>query len=218
MNKIHQVRDTFSLAKFLRARELTKSVVEEVQGKVFVGMSEADGHQFIDQALDKLGAEKKWHPNKFRIGKNTIKSFRDVSDENVRLSENDIFFVDIGPVWDGHEGDYGNTFVFGENEKYKLIAKACREVFNKTAKAWLSEGLTGRELYDFAEDYASTLGYDLNNRMKGHRVGDFPHHLFFRGGMIDIDESPCDNLWILEIHLISKDKQFGSFFEDILKK
>ena len=27
------------------------------------------------------------------------------------LVESDIFFVDLGVVWDGHEGDAGDTFV-----------------------------------------------------------------------------------------------------------
>lgn len=37
--------------KFLKARELTMTVVEEVQTKAFVGMSEIDGEQLINQAL-----------------------------------------------------------------------------------------------------------------------------------------------------------------------
>ncbi len=42
------------------------------------------------------------------------------------------------------------------------------------------------------------MGYKLNNNMKGHRVGDFPHHVFYKGGLNETEEVPCENLWILE--------------------
>ena len=218
MNTIQDVRECFNLKTFLKARELTISAVKQFREKVFIGMTEDDGHQIIDEILQNMGAEKKWHPNKFRIGKNTIKSFRDESDKRITLSDEDIFFIDIGPVWDNHEGDYGDTYCLGDNKNYIEIADACRDVFSQTASAWKSENLSGEKLYKFAESYAHSLGFNLNKKMESHRVGDFPHHLFYKGGMLEMNEIPCDNLWVLEIHLISKDGQYGSFFEDILKR
>ena len=218
MTSIHDVRENFDLEKFLKARELTKKVVHEVQKKCFVGMSEMQGHEIIEEILKDFKCDKKWHPSKFRIGLNTTKTFRALSEESVTLKDRDLFFVDIGPVFDGHEGDYGETFVIGEDERFLAIRNASIEVFNQTRKVWLEESLTGEALYSFAKKEALKLGYELNDRMKGHRVGDFPHHLFYKGGMIEIDETPCDNLWILEIHLISKCGTFGAFYEDILSK
>lgn len=218
MNSIHDVREHFSLDKFLNARELTKKVVHQVQKRCFVGMSEKDGHEIIDDILNEYQCDKKWHPNKFRIGINTTKTFRAPSEEGIKLKENDLYFVDIGPVFDGHEGDYGETFVVGEDDSYLAISEASKKVFQSTRKVWLEESLTGEALYNFAKVEAQTLGYELNDRMKGHRVGDFPHHLFYKGGMIETQETPADNLWVLEIHLISKCGTYGAFYEDILSK
>ncbi len=217
MKTIHDVRESFSLEKFLEARRLTKEAVKVVSQNVFVGMTETDGHKIIDETLEKMGAQKKWHPNKFRIGHNTTKSFRDLSDVNICLAQNDIYFIDIGPVWDNHEGDYGETFVVGENETLNRLREDTKIVFEKTAAAWKEEKLSGRKLYDYARECAQSHGHNLNERMKGHRIGDFPHHLFYKGGMSEIDETPCDNLWILEIHLITKDSLYGGFYEDILR-
>lgn len=215
---IHNVRSSFILDDFLKARKLTIDAVTKVASEVFVGMTEKDGDQIIDKVLKEMGHEKKWHPNKFRIGENTVKSFRDKSVEGVTLKEDDIFFIDVGPVWDNYEGDYGDTFVIGHNEEFHKIKEACKVVFNKTKEVWQKESLSGVKLYNFAQNCAESLGYKLNNRMKGHRIGDFPHHVFYRGGMLETEEVPCDNLWVLEIHLISNTHKYGSFFEDILKK
>lgn len=218
MSGIHEVRDRFNLETFLEARKLTIGAVKEIQSRVFTGMTEKDGDEIIDEILKELGITKKWHPNKFRIGRNTTKSFRDQSEEGMTLQEIDIFFVDIGPVWSDHEGDYGETFIVGDSDKYLDISNACKKVFEKTERKWREEDLSGAELYRFAKIYADELGYELNDRMKGHRIGDFPHHLCYRGGLSDINETPSDHLWVLEIHLVSRDNKYGAFFEDILRK
>ena len=57
----------FSLDLFLKARDYTIRAVHEVASKVEIGMNENDGHLLIDQTLEKLGSEKKWHPNKLSL-------------------------------------------------------------------------------------------------------------------------------------------------------
>jgi len=51
----------------------------------------------------------------------------------------------------------------------------------------------------------------------GHRIGDFPHHVFFKGSLTECEETVIPNAWILEIHLWSPDKKFGAFYEDVLR-
>ena len=48
-----------------------------------------------------------------RFGSNTTKNFDDPSEPGVVLGENDIFFIDIGPIFDGCEGDAGDTVAVG---------------------------------------------------------------------------------------------------------
>ena len=58
-------------------------------------------------------------------GPNTTKDFMERSEPGVVLGENDIFFVDIGPIYGDTEGDAGDTFVFGDDPDH---LRAKREV------------------------------------------------------------------------------------------
>jgi Xaa-Pro aminopeptidase len=220
MNKpepnIEKTSSQFNLEKYLDARQKTIRIVNEVASLVYVGMSETDGFSLIDQCMSKYDVEKKWHPNKFRIGENTTKSFREISDEGVRLKSDDIFFIDIGPVFDGHEGDYGRTFVFGKNRKYQDIKEKCELIFNETKETFKNKKLTGIELYQYAEKISLKHGYQLNLKMSGHRLGDFPHAIYFKGSLAEVDVVPCEKLWVLEILIRHPNEEFGAFFEDII--
>lgn len=215
MENIEGVGENFSVEKFMLARDKTKEVVEKVAASVYTGMTEKDGHQLIDDVLREYGATKKWHPNKFRIGTNTTKSFREKSEE-VTLKENDLFFIDIGPVFDDHEGDYGDTFIHGSNTDFEKISMACREVFNEAAAAFKSQALSGEKLYSYAGTKAKELGFELNLNMTGHRLGDFPHAVFFKGKLAEMDFTPKKDLWVLEIQIVHPSGEYGAFFEDLL--
>ncbi len=178
-------------------------------------MSEPDGQSLIRQIFSKYGVQKCWHPSKFRIGPDTTKSFRELPKIDLTTSAGDLCFIDIGPVIDGHEADFGQTIVVGSKRPHPLI-QACEKVFQKTAGAWKSEKLTGQDLFEFANTEAKTRGYQLNPSMAGHRLGDFPHHLFSKEKLFRWEFSPSPNLWILEIHLVDAANVRGAFFEDLL--
>jgi len=193
------------------------SIVEEAFKKCFEGMSEEDGHNILEDLMLSHGVEKKWHPSKFRIGQNTVKSFRDKSEEGIILRPNDLIFIDIGPVVNEHEGDYGKTFVYmPTNDSKGKIIHDLDVLFGLVKKKWEDERPTGIELYKYACTKAQELGYILNERMKGHRIGDFPHHLHYRGGLNEYENCPSSELWILELHILDAQERYGAFFEDIL--
>jgi len=216
MDNIHGVGSNFNLGQLLKTRELTKEVIGKVKDSVWIGMTELDGHNLINEELENVGVLKYWHPHKFRIGKNTTCSFREESDKDVILSENDIYFIDIGPVFDGYEGDFGHTFTIGKNNQYSEISNVVKEVFNETVSYWHENKCTGVELYNYASECANKRGYVLNKKMRGHRIGDFPHHIHYRGGLCDMGKYPLENLWVLEIHILDAEDRFGAFFEDII--
>lgn len=218
MSNPEAISEDFNLSKFLKARELTIKAVETIANRIEVGMTEEDGFKVIDSVLSELGAEKKWHPHKFRIGINTTKAFKEVSEPDVKLKENDIFFIDIGPVFDGYEGDFGKTFTVGSNSRYLEITKHVEQIFLKANEYWFNENPTGVELYDFLEKTAKELGYILNTAMNGHRLSDFPHAIYHRGKLQDFQSVPMENLWVLEVLIIRAFENYGAFYEDIIKK
>lgn len=217
MNEINQTGESFNEETYWKVRKKTMDIVKDFAGVVRPGITEIEGHQVLDEIMNDYKVEKKWHPNKFRIGANTLKSFSEKSDLEIVLGEDDIFFVDIGPVLDGHEGDYGDTFITGDGEEFKHLKTSVKKVFDETKKAWRDEGLSGRNLYIRAEEVSQSLGVRLNLKMDGHRLGDFPHALFFKGSLEEIEESILPNLWVLEILIQNKEGTHGAFFEDILK-
>lgn len=205
----------FNLDQFLDARLKTIQAVQQTASKIQTGMNETEAHSILANQLSLAGAVKFWHPSKFRIGANTVKSFKDISDE-VTLSNDDIFFIDIGPVFLNHEGDYGETFVLGNNPKLLNLKMAAKNIFLASQKKWKEEQLTGEELYRFASSEALKYNLELNTKMYGHRLGDFPHALYYKGKLGEIVTTPSPHLWVLEIHVIDHSINRGAFYEDIL--
>lgn len=214
---IQDFGEKFDLQQLFRARDLARNLVYELSSLIQAGMTEDEAHKIYKDLCFKKGIEKQWHPPKIRFGPNTICNFKDVS-LPYTLKEEDIFFIDIGPVIEGHEADYGETFVIGDVYEEKLIADSAREVYEEVSKFWKETNTIGPELYEYAQTLAAKKDFILNLNQDGHRIGDFPHHIFFRGGITECEQVLISNAWILEIHLLKKNKMYGAFFEDILTK
>lgn len=214
-NSDENLGEHFNLEDYLRSQEKTRQVVLAFSKTLKPGINEVEAKALLEKAMDESGLEKRWHPTKMRIGHNTTKNFRDESDPHVLL-ENDIFFVDIGPVYYNHEGDFGETFTLGNDSRLQKLAESSKAIFYSTQKVWKEKNLTGEELYKYAELEAQKLNLKLNSNMYGHRLGDFPHAVHSRAKLGTLDFTPAPKLWVLEIHVIDEELGRGSFFEDIL--
>jgi len=217
MNTIDQqaVGDRFDPKHMLHARERTWAALHGIRERMRPGISEDEAKAEAAEVFAALGMERLWHPVIIRIGSNTTKTYRERS-EPVRLGENDIYFIDLGLVFEGHEGDVGDTFVIGHAPEQQACAEAARELFRVTADAWRREGLSGEALYAFAEQQAQAMGWRLNHEIKGHRVSDFPHAVHKAGDLGEYGERPADGLWILEIQIAHPTQAYGAFYEDLL--
>lgn len=218
MELIEKTGEKFDLNLFLEARLFCIQMTKRIAACVQSGMTEDDGQQLIKDEFKKENILKFWHPSKFRIASDTTKSFRELPDKNIRLQEGDIFFLDVGPVINDHEADYGETFIFKKTADDTLsnLAEGSKRVWIETANFWKSNHVSGEALYAHAGTYAKSLGYTLNPAMAGHRLSDFPHALFSKERLSTLGFKPSKNLWVLEI-LISDDRLGrGAFFEDIL--
>ena len=178
-------------------------------------MTTGEALDMAAEQLHSMGASHTWHPTYIRFGDDTIRPSREGIDPQRRLRATDIVVVDLGPVWDGYEGDYGDTFVFGDSPLHLACKTALHEVFDETREAWL-RGLTGRELYDFAEQSAVSKGWRLARNLAGHRLADFPHALFESKELADLEIPPSEMAWVLEIQLCHPTEPVGGFFEDML--
>ena len=207
--------ENFDLKKLFHARNVARDITYELSSMIRPGMTEEDAHRLYKELCQKHPVQKQWHPAKLRFGPNTICNFKDVSAPYV-LKDEDIFFIDIGPVVDGHEADYGETFSIGASYDYKRICEAQKIIFKEVTDEWKKTRTGGPHLYEFAKKRAEDLGFVLNDGQDGHRVGDFPHQIYFKGALMECEEEVVPNAWILEIHLWDPKKKFGAFYEDIL--
>jgi Xaa-Pro aminopeptidase len=198
------------------ARDKTWEAVDRIGQIIQPGMLESEATAACKKLLRESGMERIWHPILVRFGENTLKTFRERSDGDPRLNDDDIFFIDLGVVWDGHEGDSGATFVVGNDAEMKACADAAKTVFDDVEGHWRTTGAGGKALYDYAAQAAAALGWRLNLDIKGHRVSDFPHAIYKAGDLGDFDACPDAGLWILEIQLAHPTRPFGAFYEDLL--
>ena len=163
-----------------------------------------------------MGMDRIWHGIIIRFGRSTLKIFKQQIDPDNVLLDDDIFFIDLGIVWDGHEGDAGDTFVVGNNARKQACAEAARQLWQEVADKWRRERLAGPALYQYAAERAEAMGWRLNLDIKGHRVSDFPHAIYKAGSLGDFAQCPDTGLWILEIQIADPSGEFGAFYEDLL--
>lgn len=206
----------FDPALMQQARARSWAALHGIRARMRPGISEDEARLAALEVLRELGCQKIWHPVLIRIGANTTKTYRQKSDPQVRLGEHDSYFIDLGLVFDGHEGDVGDTFVVGDAPARQACADAARALFRQVADAWRQHGLSGRALYAFADERARAMGWRLNHAIKGHRLGDFPHAIHRGGDLGALEAAPTSALWVLEIQLAHPTEPFGAFHEDLL--
>jgi Xaa-Pro aminopeptidase len=206
----------FHPALMHHAREKSWAVLNAICERMHAGIREDEAKAMAGEVFRDHGMERLWHPPYIRIGPNTTKTYRQRSIPDVQLGENDIYFIDLGLVFDGHEGDVGDTFVVGHAPEYTACAQAARDLYRDVAAKWRNEGLSGHNLYNYANERAEAMGWRFNHAIKGHRISDFPHSVHKGGDLGDLDNCPSSDLWVLEIQIAHPTEPFGAFYEDLL--
>lgn len=210
-----RVGQRFTMEGILAARQRSMEAVQEIAALLRPGMNTREAITVADAHLHRMGASHNWHPTYVRFGIDTQSPAVQPTDFQRVLRQDDVFVLDIGPVWDGYEGDYGNTFVVGTDAAGKRCAQAARDVFHRARLDWLA-GTSGTALYERADAYAREYGCALVWEIPGHRVADFPHALYGKHKLADADFVPSNGIWVLEIQVRDLALPVGAFYEDVL--
>jgi Xaa-Pro dipeptidase len=220
------------LAELLTAERKAEALLAaiETQGLVRPGRTESEvDHDIYSLAEQSFGVRKHWHKRIVRSGPNTVCIFAE--NPPVRaITEDDIVFLDLGPVFDEWEADVGRTYVMGgDPEKHRLCQDLPR-IFD-TLKRYFDDhrDVTGAELYAYAKQCAESAGWLFGGAIAGHIVGEFPHARIpgdkdlYRISpanthrMRDPDASGQMKYWIIEVHLVDRARTFGGFYERLLQ-
>jgi Xaa-Pro dipeptidase len=156
-----------------KADDLFKAI--ENEGIIRANVLESRINQDIyDLAERMFGIATYWHKRIVRAGRNTLAPY-DENPPNLTVGEDDILFLDLGPVFEEWEADFGRTFVIGSDPvKLKLrddIAKAFAE-----GKKYFQDhpDVTGMELFKYAEKLAEQYGWEFGGAIAGHLIGQLP--------------------------------------------
>jgi Xaa-Pro aminopeptidase len=179
-------------------------------------------------ARARFGLRRHWHKRIARAGPNAMLTYHDEPADR-RIGEDDVVYLDFGPVFEDWEADFGRSYVLGQDPaKHRLVAdleKAFvrgKELFRQTP------GLTTGQLYDFVNDLAGSYGWEFGGHSAGHLIGHFPHEtapqdpmrLKIRHGnevsLREPDERGRPRHWILEIHFVDRARKIGGFYEELL--
>ena len=179
------VGENYDAGMMLEARRRTREVIQTIASLIKPGMLEETALECARQVLKDAQMVRGWHGIHVRFGSNTLKRFAEPSEPGVALQENDIFFIDIGPVWQKWEGDGGETFAVGNDPQMHRAVRDVREVFERVREKWLADNVSGQDLYQYAAAQARSLGWELNLQMSGHRLSDFPHAAHHKGSLAD---------------------------------
>ena len=198
------------------ARTKTLQALDTIQASIKPGMTESQAIRTAQQILAGMGSRKFWHKCHIRFGADTVLSFNDEYSDRV-LGENDIYYIDLGPIWDGIEGDAGATFVVGKNLAYERCRDDSKKVFDMVADHWRKTGASGQVLYDYAGKIARDLGWELApSYVRGHRLSEFPHSIYSDLTLDAVEYTPASHRWVLEVHICDPSMKFGAFYEDVL--
>ena len=210
------VGEAFTVAGMLAARDQTRAAVRRISDKLEIGMTGLQAIELAEQELQAMGMDRQWHAPLIRFGQDTLKSFRNPVDKDSMLQDDDIYFVDLGVVWDGLEGDAGETFVIGGDDEKGACAQAVRDIWQAVAHHWKTTRAAGAALYSFADEEARRRGWKFNHDILGHRLSEFPHSIYKAGWLSEFEKAPAAGLWILEIQIAHLHKPYGAFYEDLL--
>jgi Xaa-Pro aminopeptidase len=193
------------------------------------GMSESTLNREIHAlAAEKFGVKTHWHKRVIRAGANTLQPYSENPPDRV-IAPDDILFIDLGPVFEAWEADFGRTFVLGDDPRKHRLKNDLEPIFHAArARFEASPDITGAELYDIACALAREAGWQFGGRIAGHTVGAFPHEsipgdrisfYITRGNHLPLRRCNAAGVpyhWILEIHLVDKANEIGGFFEQLL--
>jgi len=208
--------------KLFKAIEESKLIVP--------GKTEAQLNEDIySLALKEFGIRRHWHKKIVRAGRNTLSTYHEDPPDRV-IEEDDILFIDLGPVVKGYEADIGRTYVLG-NDARKLKLKNDVEAAWVEIQTWFREqtSLQASTLYEYAAWKAEEYGWEFGGVIAGHIVGKYPHEQPLDPFSVELDihpDNPNDIFlrdeegnerhWILELQFVDRENEIGGYFEQLL--
>src|SRR5271154_187490 len=159
MEQLEDARVAALLDAQIKAQTLFTEI--EAQGLIRPGRSETEINESVYALAQQMyGITRYWHKRIVRSGRNTLQPY-DENPPDLKLAEDDVVFLDLGPVFEDWEADFGRTYVVGSDP---LKLKLCRDIEAAFAsgKEYFQQqpNITGAELYHYAQELAERAGWE----------------------------------------------------------
>ncbi|QHS53100.1 M24 family metallopeptidase [Edaphobacter sp. 12200R-103] len=213
------------------AQDKAEQLFQEVEARKLIraGVPESQLNQEIYLlAKEMYGISTYWHKRIVRAGSNTLLPYADNPPDHT-IGEDDILFLDLGPVFEEYEADFGRTFVIGTDPAKLKMRNDVENAFVEGKRYFKANPeIRANELYAYAVSLAEKYGWEFGGPIAGHLIGQFPHeriaedkitlyvHPRSKLRMRSTDDKGRPRHWILEIHFIDRKRQIGGFFEELL--
>ena len=218
-------------AGLLDAQGKAQALFEEIETQKLIrpGVAETEINESVYAlAAQMYGISRYWHKRIVRAGRNTLAPY-DENPPDLTIQADDIVFIDLGPVFEQWEADFGRTFVVG-SDPYKLKLRDDVAAAFEEGKRYFKSNpeIRANELFAYAEELAKKYGWEFGGPIAGHLIGQFPHeripqdkislyvHPHNNLRMRDADANGQARHWILEIHFVDKSRGIGGFYEELL--
>ncbi len=196
---------------------------------ITAGTTEKEINTAVFKLADELfGIKKYWHKRIVRSGANTLFPYAENPPDLV-IQEDDIVFLDFGPILEEWEADYGRTYVIGINPLKIKLKKDIEIAWQECRDYFFSQtDLTGAAFYEYCVQKATAYGWEFGGPIAGHLIGHFPHenlesenklnyiHPENDKNLFEPDGNGEKREWILEIHFVDRTQEIGGFFEQLL--
>jgi Xaa-Pro aminopeptidase len=220
-----------TVAELLDAQRKAQALfaATQTQNLIRPGAKESEINESVYAlAASMYGISRYWHKRIVRAGRNTLAPY-DENPPDLTVEDDDIVFLDLGPVFEEWEADFGRTYVVGSD---LLKHKLCRDIAQAFAngKRYFQEhpDIIASELYAYVQGLAEQSGWEYGGPIAGHLIGVFPHekitgdkvtlyvHPNNHNRMRMPDALGRERHWILEIHFVDRARQIGGFYEELL--
>src|SRR5271168_2065956 len=159
-----EVTEEQRASELLEAQTRAEALFHEVEARGLIrpGITENGLNAEIYALAQELyGITKYWHKRIVRAGKNTLLPYAE-NPPDLTIGEDDILFLDLGPVFEQWEADFGRTFVLG-SDPAKLKMKNDVGLAFAAGKQYFNENpaITSSELFAYAQSLAAQFGWEF---------------------------------------------------------
>ena len=215
----------------LDAQRKAGALFAEIQAQSLIrpGARESEINESVYALAARMyGISRYWHKRIVRAGPNTLAPY-DENPPDLTVGEDDIVFLDLGPVFEEWEADFGRTYVVGKDPLKHKLCRDIEEAFANGKRYFFERpDITASELYAYAQHMAEQAGWEYGGPIAGHLIGVFPHEKI-SGDKVTLyvhpanpnrmripDASGRKRHWILEIHFVDRAREIGGFYEELL--